>query len=52
MVRDSPCVASSGTTASVVGVHNDECVLGHVGDGCAAVIAPDWRHLRPRHVTK
>lgn len=52
VVRGAECAASSGTTATLVGVRGDDMVVGHVGDSCAALLARDWRKVAPRFVTK
>lgn len=52
MVRTAAFTTRSGTTASVIVVVNNECVVVHVHNGCAMLIAHDWHHQHPRFVMK
>lgn len=54
-VGEHECAKESGTTATIVAVRGDSCVVGHVGDSAAVVLtraAPLVQRLVPRFMTR
>ncbi len=47
-VKTNPCADTSGTTATVLVLRKDECVLAHVGDSCGVLYQRGLRKLTPR----